>query len=117
MHVVSDGCFICFPCVSLASPPAGFSGEDVFEYLISDGLGGTDVATVTITVDPVNDPPIAADDTSSTNQGVPVSVSALSNDSDPEGDKLTVVGISTNHTLNGGTVTIMDDTAGTIRYT
>ena len=103
--------------ISFCRPPDGYSGEDVFEYLISDGMGGTDVATVTVTVDPVNDPPIAADDSSSTNQGVPVSVSALSNDSDPENDPLTVIGISTALTLNGGTVTIMDDTAGTIQYT
>ena len=117
MHVVSDGCFICFPYVSLASPPADFSGEDAFEYLISDGLGGTDVATVTITVDPVNDPPIAADDSSSTEHGVPVVVSALSNDSDPESDPLTVIDISTSLTSNGGTVALVHGTAGTIRYT
>ena len=114
MHV-SDNGFICFPYVSLARPAADFSGgTDIFEYLISDGYGGTDVATVTITVNPVNDPPIATDDATSTAQGVPVSVNALVNDSDPENDLLTVTGVST---PSGGTVTILDGTAGTVQYT
>ena len=96
------------------SPSLDFSGEDVFEYLISDGHGGTDVATVTITVNQVNDPPIATDDATSTDQGDSVSVNALLNDSDPENDPLTVTGVSL---PSGGTVTIMNDTAGTIQYT
>ena len=113
MHV-SDDYFICFPYVSLARPPADFSGEDVFVYLISDGYGGTDVATVTVTVNPVNDPPIATDDATSTGQGTPVSVNALVNDSDPDNDQLTVTTVTT---PSGGTVTIVGGTAGTIQYT
>ena len=88
----------------------------MFEYLISDGYGGTDVATVTITVNQVNDPPIATDDATSTVQGTSVSVNSLLNDSDPDNDPLTVIAISTALTLKGGTVTITDNTAGTIEY-
>ena len=33
-------------------PNAGFTGIDSFDYKISDGKGGADTATVTITVDP-----------------------------------------------------------------
>ena len=86
----------------------------MFEYLISDGMGGTDVATVTITVNQVNDPPIATEDATSTVQGASVSVNALLNDSDPENDLLTVTDVSK---PGGGSVTILDDTAGTILYT
>lgn len=34
------------------SPDAGFSGTDTFSYEVSDGQGGTDAATVTVTVGP-----------------------------------------------------------------
>src|SRR5262249_12392143 len=43
-------------------PDHDFNGTDVFTYLVSDGTGGTDPATVTVTVTPVNDPPVAVDD-------------------------------------------------------
>lgn len=41
------------------TPEAGFSGTDSFIYSLSDGKGGTDTATVTLTVEPVttSDPP------------------------------------------------------------
>lgn len=42
------------------TPNTNWSGTDTFEYTISDGLGGSDTATVTVTVNPVNDDPIVA---------------------------------------------------------
>ncbi len=39
------------------TPDADFFGSDSFDYTVSDGKGGTDTATVTITVNPVNDTP------------------------------------------------------------
>jgi hypothetical protein len=41
------------------TPNANYFGPDSFTYTISDGNGGTDTATVSITVTPVNDPPVA----------------------------------------------------------
>jgi hypothetical protein len=38
------------------SPEAGFSGTDSFAYEITDGSGGSDVATVTVTVEPAPTP-------------------------------------------------------------
>lgn len=38
-------------------PAADFAGTDSFTYTVRDGRGGTDQATVTVTVAPVNDPP------------------------------------------------------------
>ena len=40
------------------TPTADFSGTDSFNYTISDGHGGSDSATVTVTVSAVNDPPV-----------------------------------------------------------
>ena len=44
------------------TPAAGFSGADSFTYTVKDGHGGTDTATVAVTVTPVatNHPPSCA---------------------------------------------------------
>ncbi|MEM6739992.1 MAG: Ig-like domain-containing protein [Pseudomonadota bacterium] len=39
------------------TPNAGFSGEDSFTYVLSDGAGGEDTATVSVTVDALLDDP------------------------------------------------------------
>ncbi|OEE97123.1 hypothetical protein A1QM_02790 [Vibrio genomosp. F10 str. 9ZC157] len=44
------------------TPDRDYNGEATFEYTISDGNGGTDTATVTLNVTPVNDAPVATDD-------------------------------------------------------
>jgi len=71
-------------------PDTGFSGIDSFTYVVSDGNGGTAAATVTISVAAVNDPPVAEGDGAVTDEGVPVTIPVLSNDADPDGDRLTV---------------------------
>jgi len=40
------------------TPDEDYSGEDQFSYTVNDGNGGTDVGTVNVTVDPVNDAPV-----------------------------------------------------------
>jgi hypothetical protein len=95
------------------TPDASFTGTDTFEYTISDGNGGTDTATVTITVedDAVSDP-IAVDDARSTDEGTPVTLDPRGNDSDPESDPLTVTSVTT--PINGTAVINPD---GTVTYT
>jgi len=75
-------------------PDAGFSGVDTFSYVVSDGNGGTDRARVTVSVAEVNDAPVAQDDSVYTDESEPVSVQVLSNDSDPDGDPLTIESFS-----------------------
>jgi VCBS repeat-containing protein len=78
------------------TPDPGFSGQDTFTYEASDGNGGTDIATVTITVDavevcmmtPINLGPDAQDDTNTTQQDTAVDGTVATNDSDPDGDSL-----------------------------
>jgi VCBS repeat-containing protein len=75
------------------SPDLNFSGFDSFTYLTNDGAHNSIPATVTITVHPVNDQPVAAADTGAVSQGGTLTETApgvLSNDSDPDGDQLTV---------------------------
>ena len=73
-------------------PAANFNGPDSFTYQASDGTAPSNVATVSITVNPVNDPPTAANDSYSTAEDTALSVAApgvLGNDSDPDGNALT----------------------------
>ncbi len=64
--------------------------SDSFTYKANDGSADSNTATVTITVTPVNDAPVAVNDVSSTNKDTPVDIDVLANDSDPENDLLTV---------------------------
>ena len=89
-------------------PAANFYGSDSFTYTAGDGAT-TSTATVSITITPVNDPPLAANDTATTDESVVITIAVLANDSDLDGDTLTVsaVGTSANAsiTTNGTTVT------------
>ncbi|MDQ4132696.1 MAG: Ig-like domain-containing protein, partial [Actinomycetota bacterium] len=67
------------------TPNANYFGADSFTYTISDGNGGSDTATVTITVDAVNDAPVANDDSAATDEDTPLAApSVLGNDTDTE---------------------------------
>ncbi len=79
----------------LYTPNPNFNGTDSFHYRISDGHGGLASAIVTVTVNPVNDPPVANPDSATTNQGAPVTVNVVANDTDVDGDGLRVVAIVT----------------------
>ncbi len=93
-------------------PAPGFTGVDTITYSIDDGNGNTDTSTVTVTVtDDPNSPPVAVDDTASaTSEVLLEDIDVLGNDSDPDGDPLTV----TSATAANGTVTINGD--GTLNY-
>jgi large repetitive protein len=52
-------------------------------------------ATVTINVTPVNDPPVAVNDTTNTLEDTSVAIKVLANDTDPEGTPLTITATST----------------------
>ncbi len=93
------------------TPNANFNGTDTIIYTISDGNGGFSTATVTVTVGAQNDPPVALDDAATTNEDTPVTIAVLGNDSDLDGNPLTVVSA----TAPNGTVTINPD--GTVTYT
>ena len=86
-----------------------FFGTDSFDYVVSDGKGGTDTGRVTVTV---NGAPIANGDSAATNQGRAVTISATANDSDPEGDAFSVTSTST---PAHGTASVGSD--GVITYT
>ena len=93
-------------------PDADFSGSDSFTYVANDGNSDSDIATVAITVTAINDNPVASDDSATTDQNTAVTIDVLVNDTDADGDSLTI----TNFTQgNGGSVTGNLD--GTLTYT
>ena len=75
------------------TPDANFNGTDTFSYTISDGNGGTATADVDITVNAVEDAPVANDDNYSVAEDTTLNVvipGVLGNDTDDDGDALTV---------------------------
>ena len=82
--------------VATYQPAANYAGADSFTYTISDGHGGTDTATVAVTVTNVNDAPSAVTDSFTVLQNTPASLNVLSNDSaaPDSGETLTVTAVS-----------------------
>lgn len=87
LDLQSDGSFTY-------TPDQDFNGTDSFVYEVSDGEL-TDQATVTIDVLPLNDVPIALNDSYTTSEDTVLSVDAssgvLANDTDDDGDVLSAV--------------------------
>ena len=97
------------------TPNANFTGTDSFEYKVEDGTGNAESATVTINVTSVNDNPVAVSDSFTMNEDetLTTSVSLLANDSDLDGDSLTVNTTPVADVVNG-TLTLNAD--GTFTY-
>jgi gliding motility-associated-like protein len=76
------------------TPSADFNGTEVITYTISDGTD-TATGTLTVTVTPVNDAPIAVEDTASVlENAIMISTDVISNDIDVDGDILLLSAIS-----------------------
>ena len=76
------------------TPDANFSGTDSFTFNVNDGTVDSAPAGVTITVTPVNDAPVAVDDAATTLEDTAVDIPVLANDTDVEGDTLTVASVT-----------------------
>ncbi len=94
------------------TPAADFFGTDSFSFRANDGTLDSNVATVSITVNPVNDAPVAQDDEASTDEDTVVVIAVLPNDSDVDGDSLAVASVSA---PSHGFVVLNED--GTLTYT
>jgi hypothetical protein len=100
------------------TPAVNFFGGDFFTYRATDGTNVSNWATVAVTVTNVNDPPVAAADSATTNAGVPVTIAVLANDTDVDGDGLTVTNLTgAGATLNDNMVTFTAAAAGTYEFT
>ncbi|MBB1295643.1 Ig-like domain-containing protein, partial [Pseudoalteromonas sp. SR41-4] len=87
-------------------PQADYHGSDTFSYLVTDGKASSAIATALITVESVNDQPVAVEDTfdlARTESGRYI-LDVLANDTDVDGDVITIIGAR----ASVGTVSIVD---------
>ncbi|MFO0819085.1 MAG: tandem-95 repeat protein [Pirellulales bacterium] len=96
------------------TPPANYFGPVTFTYRANDGALNSNIATVTITVNNVNESPVAVNDSANVASGSSVNVNVVANDTDADG------------TIDGSTITIVTNPAngvatpnanGTVTYT
>ena len=89
------------------TPAADFNGEARFTYGLTDPVGNADTGEVVINVVPVNDAPLAEADIFGTEYETTVDLLPLANDTDPDGDPLTILTASVSGAQ--GTVDINGD--------
>ena len=104
---------IVFGSSLLYTPDLDSNGTDSFSYTITDGKGTEATATVTLTINPINDAPRLFNDAVTTLEDTSVDIHVLANDYDPEGDNMTV-SIPTTAAFDG-TVTLLP--GGVLRFT
>ncbi|MDO0972854.1 Ig-like domain-containing protein [Mycolicibacterium frederiksbergense] len=94
------------------TPAANYTGTDSFTYTATDGVGTSSVARVSITVTPVNDAPVAVNDTFTANEDSVLTGSVLSNDTDIDGNTLTATTV-----IGPSHGTLVLNTDGSFSYT
>ncbi|ELB1500410.1 tandem-95 repeat protein, partial [Vibrio alginolyticus] len=87
------------------TPNDNYHGADSFTYIVTSG-GVSESTTVNVDVTPVNDAPVAKDDTAVTDEDTPVTIDVLPNDTDIDGDTLSIQSASV--PSEQGTVEIVD---------
>ncbi|MCS0046711.1 tandem-95 repeat protein [Vibrio antiquarius] len=87
------------------TPNDNYHGTDSFTYIVTSG-GVSESTTVNVDVTPVNDAPVAKDDTAVTDEDTPVTIDVLPNDTDVDGDTLSIQSASV--PKEQGTVEVVD---------
>lgn len=82
----ANGSVVITGSTAVYEPEADFVGEDSFSYTVSDGTSVSEPATVTVTVNNLNDAPVADDKSVTTAEDQPVDVTLSGSDQD--GDTL-----------------------------
>jgi hypothetical protein len=84
------------------NPGDGYTGSDSFTFKVNDGMASSNIASVSITVMAVNEPPVADNQAVNTNEDTPVAVTLYADDAN--GDALTYyVVTSPSHGVLSGT--------------
>ncbi|MBD0269667.1 MAG: tandem-95 repeat protein, partial [Cyanobacteria bacterium Co-bin8] len=100
----ANGTFNYNPNGKFESLGVGKTAVDSFTYTLSDANGGSDPATVSIVINGLNDAPVAVKDSGvgfSTNEDTPFKTgSVLANDTDIDGDTLSIIQV------NGSTIAV-----------
>jgi hypothetical protein len=91
---------------------AGFTGEDSFTFKANDGTLERNTATVTLSVNQVNDPPVADDQSVTANTADPTEITLTA--TDPGSNALTYAIVSQ---PQSGTITDLNEDTGSLVYT
>jgi hypothetical protein len=90
------------------TPDADWNVVDSFVYTVTDSEDATDTGTITVTVNQVNDAPVADDDTATTDEDTEVTINVLNGDTDIDQDEglnvnptAEVLGVSLTGALDG----------------
>jgi VCBS repeat-containing protein len=83
------------------APQANYFGPDSFTYRVGDGSQSSNVATVSITVDSVNDAPVAENGTALTEMKTPVAIELAAEDEEGNALSYQIVTAPSNGTLSG----------------
>jgi uncharacterized protein (TIGR03437 family) len=83
------------------TPNANYNGADSFTFKVNDGQADSAVATVSINVTAVNDPPVAIQQTLSVNEDTPINITLTGSDVEGSALTFTVVTGPANGTLSG----------------
>ncbi len=83
------------------TPDADFNGSDSFTFSVSDGDLGSGPATVGITVDSVNDAPVADPQSVGTTEDTPVAITLTGSDVDDDSLSFAVISGPSHGTLSG----------------
>jgi VCBS repeat-containing protein len=89
------------------TPRANYNGPVTLTYTIGDGRGGTIAASQSFTLTALNDAPVTQPDGATVSQGESVTIDVLANDTEVDGDQLTLrptVGVSPDY----GTAEVID---------
>lgn len=87
LNLNSDGSFTYVPA-------ANFNGQASFSYIANDTTADSIPAQVTITVNPINDAPVARNDNVNGAPNRPLSINVLANDADVDNDSLGVTSLT-----------------------
>ena len=85
------------------TPAANYNGPDSFTFKANDGSTSSNTATVSITVNPINDAPVATNDIATVDEDDSVTINVKANDTDVDGDTLKVTAVTQGE---NGTVTL-----------
>jgi len=111
----AHGTVTLFGATATYTPDLDYAGPDSFTFKANDGLVDSNVAIVSIIVNPVNDAPVAVDDEYTMAEKETLTIVApgvLANDSDVDGDTLSAILVDT---VSNGTLTLNVD--GSFTYT
>ena len=93
------------------SPPLTFSGQESFNYTVSDEIGANDTAEVVINTKSLNDPPIANPQNVTTIENTPINITLSG--SDLNGDNLKFSRFSG---PSNGLISQFNSTTGLLQY-